>query len=152
MSPLSITLLSPVWNLSCLNQERIGMNFFTKKSVITDHKIIFWPKATVYGSYKHSSLHKMLIDWLESYGLLWWFYQLFGLSLWRHPFTAMVSKWHKARFIQICSDGETKSLTWPEGEYISSKFSFLGKLFIKCCLCKQLTRLWNRATILQDTQ
>ncbi len=28
-----------------------------------------------------------LIDGLESCGLLWCFYQLFGLSFWRHPFT-----------------------------------------------------------------
>ncbi len=36
-------------------------------------------------------------------GLLWWFYQLFGLSFWRHPFTSedpLVSKWCKATFIQ----------------------------------------------------
>ncbi len=32
------------------------------------------------------SPHKMLIDGLESCGLLWRFYQLFGLSFWRHPF------------------------------------------------------------------
>ncbi len=32
--------------------------------------------------------HKSLIDELESCGLLWCFYQLFGLSYWRHPFTA----------------------------------------------------------------
>ncbi len=32
------------------------------------------------------------------------FYQLFGLSFWRHPFTAddpLVSKWWNAKFIQI---------------------------------------------------
>ncbi len=37
-------------------------------------------------------------------GLLWCFYQLFGLSFWRHPFTAedpLVSKWWNARFLQI---------------------------------------------------
>ncbi len=37
-------------------------------------------------------------------GLLWCFYQLFGLSFWRHPFTAehpLVSKWCKATFLQI---------------------------------------------------
>ncbi len=34
-------------------------------------------------------------------GLLWCFYQLFGLSFWRHPFTAedtLVSKWCNAKF------------------------------------------------------
>ncbi len=34
------------------------------------------------------SLHKTLTDGLEYCGLLWCFYQLFGLSFWRHPFTA----------------------------------------------------------------
>ncbi len=53
--------------------------------------------------------HKMLIDglvWITC-GLLWCFYQLFGLSFWRHPFTAedpLVSKWCNATFLQICSD------------------------------------------------
>ncbi len=37
-------------------------------------------------------------------GLLWCFYQLFGLSFWRHPFTAddpLLSKWWNASFLQI---------------------------------------------------
>ncbi len=37
-------------------------------------------------------------------GLLWCFYQLFGLSFWRHPFTAehpLLSKWWNATFLQI---------------------------------------------------
>ncbi len=59
--------------------------------------------------YKHSfSLHKMLTDGLEwcglLVGLLGCFYQLFGLSFWRHPFTAehpLVSKWCNATFLQI---------------------------------------------------
>ncbi len=67
-------------------------------------------------------------------GLLWCFYQLFGLSFWRHPFTAedpLVSKWCHATFFQICSDEEKTNLhlRLPEGEYILSKFSFLGELF-----------------------
>ncbi len=48
------------------------------------------------------------------YGLLWCFYQLFGLSFWRHPFTVedpLVSKWCNATFLQICSDEETNSST-----------------------------------------
>ncbi len=42
-------------------------------------------------------------------GLLWCFYQLFGLSFWRHPFTAedpLVSKWCNDTFLQICYDEE----------------------------------------------
>ncbi len=37
-------------------------------------------------------------------GSLWCFYQLFGLSFWRHPFSAehtLVSKWWNATFLQI---------------------------------------------------
>ncbi len=47
-------------------------------------------------------------------GLLWCFYQLFGLSFWRHPFTAedlLVCTWCNAKFMQICSDEETNSST-----------------------------------------
>ncbi len=54
---------------------------------------------------------KMLTDglWI-TYGLLRCFYQLFGLSFWRHPFTTedpLVSNWCNAQFLQICSDEET---------------------------------------------
>ncbi len=44
-----------------------------------------------------------------SCGLLWCYYQLFGLLFWRHPFTAedpLVSKWCNAKFLKICSDEE----------------------------------------------
>ncbi len=37
-------------------------------------------------------------------GLLWCFYQLFGLSFWWHPFTAedpLLSKWCNAIFLQV---------------------------------------------------
>ncbi len=50
------------------------------------------------------TLHKTLTDGLEWCGLLWCFYQLFGLSFWRHPFTAedpLLSKWWNATFLQI---------------------------------------------------
>ncbi len=59
-------------------------------------------------------LHKTLIDGLEWCGLLWCFYQLFGLSFWRHPFTAedsLVKTWCNAKFLQICSNEETNSST-----------------------------------------
>ncbi len=38
-------------------------------------------------------------------GLLWCFYQLFGLSFWRHPFTAedpLLRQWCCDTFLQIC--------------------------------------------------
>ncbi len=49
-------------------------------------------------------------------GLLCCFYHLFGLSFWRHPFTAedpLVSKWCNVEFLQICSDEETTRWTVP---------------------------------------
>ncbi len=68
------------------------------------------------------SLLKTLTDGLEWCGLLWCFYQLFGLSFWRHPFTAehpLVNKWCNARFLQIYSDEETHlRLGWSEDEHI----------------------------------
>ncbi len=76
--------------------------------------------------YKHSfSLHKMLTDGLEWCRLLVMFYQLFGLSFWRHPFTAehpLVSKWCNATFSK--SDEETTHLGWPGGVCIFSEFHF----------------------------
>ncbi len=44
--------------------------------------------------------------------LLWCFYQLFGLSFWRHPFTAedpLVKNWYNATFLQNCSHEEKNS-------------------------------------------
>ncbi len=49
------------------------------------------------------------VVWITCW-LLWCFYQPFGLSFWRHPFTAedpLVSKWCNDKFLQICSDEET---------------------------------------------
>ncbi len=55
-----------------------------------------------------SSRHKTLTD-----GLVWiieMFYQLFGLSFWRHPFTAE----------QVMKEQTHLHLGWPKGEYIFS--------------------------------
>ncbi len=60
-------------------------------------------------------------------GLLWCFYQLFGLSFWRHPFTAedpMVSKWFKATFLQVYSDEETKS-SWMACGWVNCQQIFI---------------------------
>ncbi len=56
-------------------------------------------------------LHKMLIDDWSYLWIIVMFYQLFGLSFWRHPFTTedpLVSKWCKATFLQICSNEKKK--------------------------------------------
>ncbi len=71
--------------------------------------------------------------WTEVVWITVMFYQLFGLSFWRHPFTAedpLVSKWCNAKFLQICSDEETNSSTsWMAWKWVEfSKYSFLGEL------------------------
>ncbi len=67
----------------------------------------------------------MLIDGLEWCELLWCFYQLFGLSFWRHPFTEedpLVSKWWNATFLQIW--WRNKLFLKAEGDYISVNLNF----------------------------
>ncbi len=51
---------------------------------------------------------------------LWFFYQLFALSFWWHPFTAedpLVSKWCNATFLKIFSDEETNSVKPEDTAY-----------------------------------
>ncbi len=66
---------------------------------------------------------------------LWWcFYQLFGLSVWRHPFTAedpLVSKQCNTKFSQICSHEETKSIYILGGLRVS-KFSANLNFWVNC--------------------
>ncbi len=72
------------------------------------------------------------MDWS---GLLWCFYQMFGLSIWRHPFTAehpLLSKWCKTTFLQICSHEETNSSkSWMTRGwvYFSAHFLFRVKYY-----------------------
>ncbi len=87
------------------------------------------------------SLHKDFNLWVITCGLLWYFFQLFGLSFWRHPFIAeypLVSKWCNAEFPQISSDEEkNSSIFWmasrvsahPGGSFIMSNGLFFGQLF-----------------------
>ncbi len=72
-------------------------------------------------------LLQMLTDGLEWCGLLWCFYQLFGLSFWRHPFTAehpLLRQWCSDTFLQIWWRNKHLHLEWPEGENIFSKYTF----------------------------
>ncbi len=70
----------------------------------------------------------------------WWtgvilscFYEPFGLSFWRHPFTAKepLRKYCYAKFLQICSDEETNSSTfWMAWGWVHFQQIFiLGELF-----------------------
>ncbi len=105
-----------------------GMDFFTVGSVIMDYFLDSGvrPEATILSKntlmmdlifYKHAASQD--VNWLSrvlwiTCGSLWCFYQLFGLSFWRHPFTAedlLASKWCNATFLQICSKEETYSST-----------------------------------------
>ncbi len=70
----------------------------------------------------------MLTDGLEWCGLLWCFYQLFGLWFWRHPFTAehpLVSKWCNVTFLQIwCRNKLIYILGGPRVRKYSAKFNY----------------------------
>ncbi len=55
-------------------------------------------------------------------GLLWCFYQLFGLSFWRHPFTA-----------EHPLEAPVKKQNLPTSQYIFSKYSFMDKLLYGGC-------------------
>ncbi len=75
----------------------------------------------------------MLTDGLQWCGLLWCFYQLFGLSFWRSlidPIQWMGAKWCNAKFLQICFNYETHlHLGWAQCESVFSTFAFLAEVF-----------------------
>ncbi len=77
-------------------------------------------------------------------GLLWCFYQLFGLSFWRHPFTAddpLVSKWCNATFLQICSNEETNSSTsWIAWGWVNYQliFNFKWTIPLRTCFSEDI--------------
>ncbi len=72
--------------------------------------------------------HKMLIYGLLC-GLLWCFYQLFGLVCWWHPFTAKDLQRNFSKSVPIKKQTHVH-LGWHGGGSIFSKFSFLGELFL----------------------
>ncbi len=66
-------------------------------------KAMVHPKINICWTCAHPQALKMLTDGLEWCGLLWCFYQLFGLSFWRHPFTAedpLLRHWCRDTFLQ----------------------------------------------------
>ncbi len=90
-------------------------------------------------SYKHSfSLHKMLIDGLESCGLLVDYCDVFISCLNSHSngtHSLQMILWWASDVMQNFSKFIMKEQThlhvgWPEGESVFSKFSFLGELFL----------------------
>ncbi len=84
------------------------------------------------------------VVWI-TWGLLWCFYQLFGLSFWRHPFTAedpLVSKWCKVPL----------NLFWWRNQLTSFKsLKFCGatnrslrRLPLVCNICANPLHDWIR--------
>ncbi len=73
------------------------------------------------------TIKQPLIDGLEWCGLLWCFYQLFGLLFWRHPFTAehpLLRQWCNVTFLQIWWRHKLIYVLddLREGEYIFNNF------------------------------
>ncbi len=61
------------------------------------------------------------INWWTGVDYLWCFNQLFGLSFWRHPFTAehsMLRQWCNASFLQICSHNLLNTLDFASQENV----------------------------------
>ncbi len=82
-------------------------------------------------------------------GLLWCVYQQFGLSFWRHPFTAedpLVSKSCNDTFLQICSHKETNSSTsWMAWTWVLCRQIFIFGCIIPLRLVEcQIIFLWNK--------
>ncbi len=86
------------------------------------YRLTFWPEATLIMDLFLINMQFFTsqdINWWTEVvwitcALLWCFYQLFGHSFWRHPFTAedpLVSKRFNDKFLQIYSSEETKSST-----------------------------------------
>ncbi len=121
----------------------VNMHLFVHISLLIQTKWFFHCWKHYYGLLEtrvevKNVLMDLLTDRLEWWiicGLLRCFYQLFGLSSWRHPFTAehpLVSKCCDAKFFNsVLMKKQTHlHLGWPEGEYIFSKALFLGELFL----------------------
>ncbi len=58
-------------------------------------------------------------------GLLWCFFQLFELSLWRHPFSAEDPLASNVKFLQICSDEEANSTFGMAWEWVHFQIIFI---------------------------
>ncbi len=78
-----------------LNNGTSAVNGCRQNESPMDYGLIFFITNMLFTNFM---LHKMLVLFIVM------FYQLFGLSFWRHPFTAedpLLSKWCNATFLQI---------------------------------------------------
>ncbi len=81
-----------------------------------------------------------------TYGFLWCLYKLFGLSLSRHPFTAMVpllSKWCIVTFLQICSNEETNLSTALPWEWVNFQQTFILEWTIPLIIRWDILRIFQ---------
>ncbi len=119
-SSLFIILLSPAKESPCLNQER------------NMHRSCLQVK-------KVQNCLKQICQWILMWEdnrrrkrILWCFYQLFGLSLWRHPFTPeepLASKWREGIFSPNMFRWRNKLISILDGLRVRT-FSFWGWLFL----------------------
>ncbi len=88
-------------------------------------------------SYKQQLLSSPDVNWWTGVvwitcGLLWCFYQLFGLSFWRHPFTAEDHWWASDAMLHFSKSNEETTHLRLDCLRVSSTFSYfhLGELFL----------------------
>ncbi len=85
--------------------------FLTNMQLFTSHNVNWWTGVV----------------WFIC-GLMWCFYQLFGLSFWRHPFTAehpLVSKWCNYKSPNLFSCWNTLIKSWIAWGRVHRQQSFI---------------------------
>ncbi len=104
-----------------------------------------------------------LMDWIIMVWITLWiivmFSQLFGLSYWRHPFTAkdlFVSKWRNVKFLQICFWLKDKLLSILDGLRVNkllANFHFWVNIPLNVCHClfSQCKNRTNEILFVPDT-
>ncbi len=134
-SLLCIILLSPVKRSSGLNQER-NMHW---SSTVYEQKwskkyfkqicgcILMWETALLWIKCMESCFGQKLLLMmdLESQDVNWWtVYQLFGLSFWRHPFTAehpLLRQWWNDTFLKNIQMKKQTHISWMVCGWINVK-------------------------------
>ncbi len=116
------------------------MDFSTGGSVIMD-----------YGLINTQLLSSQDINWWIGVvwitcGLLWCFYQMFGLLFWRHPFTAehpLLRHWCSDTFLQIWwrTNSSTSCIAWGWAHF---QQSFINLVFSSLI---QITHLYSISTV-----
>ncbi len=104
---------------------------------------LWWFYVVLLSFFGLDSLLPLLLNatYVDYYDVLW----VFGLSFWRHPFTAdnlLVSKWCNAKFLQICSNEEQKKKyikSWMAWGWVHfQQFFIFGWTITLSCPCLRL--------------